>query len=130
MVSSIYTSKRSTVLEDIWKFACVFYPTIAMTANILWVLLIIYYNINIEIFHIVSIKYIEASKYNFLLNLFLHLIIPIYILNYYLILWGDKYINLVSLYRSSYNKTIITVYLLISILGPIIYLLSQVEIRW
>ncbi len=130
MVSSIYTSKKSAVLNDIWKFACVFYPTIAMTANILLVLLIIDSNFSGEIFYKLSIKYVEISKFNFLYNLFFHLIIPLFIINYYLVLYKDKHKKLIERYHSSYNKKIITVYLLVSILGLMAYLLSLVEIRW
>lgn len=130
MVSSIYTSKKSAVLNDIWKFACVFYPTIAMTANILLVLLIIDNNFNDEIFYKLSIKYVETPRFNFLYNLFLHLIIPLFIINYYSVLYKNKYKKLIERYHSSYNKNIITVYLLVSILGLMAYLLSLVEIRW
>lgn len=130
MVSSIYTAKKSAVLNDIWKFACVFYPTIAMTVNIILVLLLINNHLDNTIFQKLSIEYTIIPKINFLYNLLLHLIIPLFIFNYYMILYKDKYKKLIKTYKNSYNKKIITAYLLISIFGLIFFLLSIVEIRW
>ena len=130
MVSSIYTAKKSAVLNDVWKFASIFYPTIAMTANILLLILLINNNLNEHIFNSLIVKYTEISKFNFLLNLFFHLIIPLFFINYYLVLWKDKHIKLIEHYHNSFSKKFISIYLLVSIFALLAYLLSLVEIRW
>lgn len=130
MVSSVYTSRKSAVLNDIWKFTCIFYPSIAMASNVILVLLIINNNFDDSILKKLNVEYISKPEFNFFINLFLHLVLPLVITNYYLVLYKNKYKKLIESYPNSFNKKAITIYLILSILSLLVYLFSLVEIRW
>jgi hypothetical protein len=129
LVSSIYTSKKSSVFKDIWKFACVFYTTLAMSCNLLLLALIIENNFYSNIFKDLEIIIVNNGANNFLINVLLYLFFPISVFNYFNVIYKNKYKNLINDYSAFYNKNIMTIYFLLSFFSPIIYVLSKVEIR-
>ncbi|WP_320815859.1 hypothetical protein [Flavobacterium sp.] len=128
-VSSIYTAKRSSALRDMWKFTCIFYPTISMTFNFMLLGLFINEKFFSTFFYSLEIRIVENGAYNFLFNILLYLIIPLYMFNYYNVLYNEKYKKMIEENKESYNKKIISIYLILSLVSPIIYLLSIVEYR-
>lgn len=109
-VSSIYTAKRSSALRDMWKFTCIFYPTISMTFNFMLLGLFINEKFFSTFFYSLEIRIVENGAYNFLL----YLIIPLYMFNYYNVLYNEKYKKMIEENKESNNKIIISVYLIIS----------------
>jgi hypothetical protein len=126
--SSIYTAKKSYVLKDVWKFACIFYPTIAMASNVLFLCMYIEENFNEKLFPFFEISFMEYDGYNFFISIMFYLIL-LTIFNYYNILYKNKYKIIIKKNIRFYNKKVISIYFILSFFSPIIYLLTLVEIR-
>ena len=129
LVSSMYTAQNNGFMSDIWKVLSNFYVAVAFCSNLLVVFLIINNNLSYGSLDFLVIKYTSLGKYNFLLNLIFTLLIPIMILNYYLVYRHDKYKELIIKYEKYYRKPFFVIYFIISFLLPIIYVFTQVEIR-
>lgn len=119
MVSSIYTSKNNGFMSDIWKFTSNFYVATALTANFL----ILYVLLNNHFFprslDFLSLEILNDKGLNFLLNLILYGIMPIMIINYYLVYKDKQYNILIKQFNESYNKKTFGLYFLISFFLPI-----------
>jgi len=130
MVSCIYTAQKSSVLHDIWKFSSLLYFSAAMCCNILFIILLIKENFYEALFSKIYVYYVFDSKLNFLINLFLHLLLPIFLFNYVMVFYNNDYRDLIEKYHSNYNKKLFVVYFIFSLVLIIFYLFSLVEIRW
>lgn len=64
-----------------------------------------------------------------MVHIIFYLIISLYMFNYYNVLYNEKYKKMIEENKESNNKIIISVYLILSLVSPIIYLLSIVEYR-
>jgi hypothetical protein len=53
--------------------------------------------------------------------------LPLTIYNYYTFVKDDKYKTLIQTYKGSYNKLTFAIYFCLSILFPIIYVMSTVK---
>ena len=128
--SAIYTSRRSMYYKSIWKIGTVLNLSWAMTSNLLLLLMIIDDFIYKSFFKLFYLKILSEDKFNFVLLVFLYLYIPIVIINYFVLFYKDRYMNIIDDYKKYYNKKSITIYLIISLILPIAYILSKVDIRW
>lgn len=126
--NSIYTAKKSYVLKDVWKFACIFYPTIAMASNVLLLCMYVEENFNKKLFPYFEIPFMEDDGYNFFINIMFYLIL-LTLFNYHNILYKNKYKIIIEKNIRFYNKKVISIYFISSFFSSIIYLLSLVEIR-
>ena len=130
MVSSIYTAKKSAVLKDMWEIASILYPSIAMSANILFLGQLINDYLNNKFLETLTINFLQNAQNNVILNVVFLLLIPLYIINFLLIIYKKKYLTILKQYPKHYNKMIASFYIVISIVVPIIYLLAKFPIRW
>lgn len=106
-------------MSDIWKFTSNFYVATALTANFL----ILYVLLNNHFFprslDFLSLEILNDKGLNFLLNLILYGIMPIMIINYYLVYKDKQYNILIKQFNESYNKKTFGLYFLISFFLPI-----------
>lgn len=129
-VSSIYTAQKNGVVGDVWKILSNFYVATAIACNVLMLYIFINNHLAPDLLNVFIIKYTTIGKYNFILNIFLTLIIPLMVFNYYMIYRGNRYKKLIIKYPQAYNKKPFVIYFLVSFLAPLFYVLTQVEIRW
>ncbi len=129
MVSSIYTAQHNGILSDIWKFQSNFTASFAFAGNVLMFIMFIDKYIYPNTLRFLNVNYVSDPNYNFLISIFLQLIIPIMLINYYAVFYNFKYKKLIANYESYYHKKTFAIYFIISMLVPIIYVLSRVEIR-
>ena len=118
MVSSIYTSKNNGFMSDIWKFTSNFYVATASTANLLTVYVLLNNHFFSKRLDFLALEILNNKGLNFLLNLALYGVIPIMVINYYLVYKGKKYNVLIKEFNESYNKKIFAIYFLISFFLP------------
>ena len=119
MVSSIYTSKNNGLMSDIWKFTSNFYVATAICANVLTIYVLVNNHLYPKSLDFISIEILNNKGLNFLLNLFLYNIIPIMLINYYLVFKDNKYNVLIKRFDKSYNKKTFAIYFLISFFLPL-----------
>ncbi len=129
MVSSIYTAQNNGFLGDVWKILSNFYVAVAMSCNLMMLFIVINTHLVPGLLNFMIINYTSIGKFNFLINMFMSLIFPIMGLNYFIGYRNSNYRKLITKYQTSYNKKTFVIYFLLSILIPIFYVLSQVEIR-
>jgi hypothetical protein len=129
-VSSIYIAQNNGIMSDVWKFLSSFYVAVAVACNILLLFVIINNHLVPNSLNALIINYSSLGKYNFILNIFISLIIPIMIFNYFTVFRKHQYKKLISKNLKYYSKTLFVIYFLISFLSPLIYLITQIDIRW
>ena len=129
MTSAIYTIQNSGPMSDSWKTMSNFMMSVAMSANVIALFLLfnnVWFPHSLEFIYI---RWVAIDKYNFILNVALYTWLPFMLINYLLIYKNKKYETIIEKYHKFYNKKLFAIYFLSSILLPIIYILSSVEIR-
>ncbi len=129
-VSSIYTAQNNGVMGDVWKILSNFYVATAIACNVLMLYIFINNHLAPDSLNVFIIKYTTIGEYDFILNILLTLIIPLMLFNYFMIYRGNRYKKLIIKYPQAYNKKPFVIYFLVSFLAPLVYVLTQVEIRW
>ena len=129
MVSAIYTAQRNGIMEDIWKFQSNFSVSTALTFNLGFLYLLFENYISPNALDFLFINFVDDNKYNFLIKCFIYCVLPSMLLNYYFIYKDEKYKILIKHYEKAYSKTIFAFYFILSVLSPIIYILTKVEFR-
>jgi hypothetical protein len=129
-VSSIYTAQNNGVMGDVWKILSNFYVATAIACNVLMLYIFINNHLAPDSLNVFIIKYTTIGEYDFILNIFLTLIIPLMLFNYFMIYRGNRYKKIIIKYPQAYNKKLFVIYFLVSFLAPLVYVLTQVEIRW
>lgn len=130
MISSIYTAQNNGIMSDVWRLLSNFYAAVAFSCNILLIYLILNNTLLHKNLDIIVISYTKNGGYDFLLNMTVYLIIPIMLINYLKVYKNKKDKALIREYKNSYRKAPFVIYFMISFLGPIIYVISRVEIRF
>lgn len=129
LISSIYTAQNNGMFSDVWKILSNFYIAIALSNNIMFLFIII----NRHLFHhsldFFVVEYTSSGKLNFILNMLMSLILPIITINFLTIYKNGYYKVLIHRYSEYYKKTPFVIYFMLSLIIPILYVLSQVEIR-
>jgi hypothetical protein len=129
LISSIYTAQNNGFMSDVWKILSNFYMAVAISCNILIIFIIINNHVSPKLLNFLIIDFSTIGKCNFLLNIFVVLILPIMLFNYFSIFRNNSYKKLIKKYPTFYKKKPFVIYFMISILIPILYVLLQVEIR-
>ena len=129
LISSIYTAQNNGMFSDVWKILSNFYIAIALSNNIMFLFIII----NRHLFHhsldFFVVEYTSSGKLNFILNMLISLILPIITINFLTIYKNGYYKVLIHRYSEYYKKAPFVIYFMLSLIIPILYVLSQVEIR-
>ncbi len=113
MVSSIYTAQNNGFMSNIWKFASNFYFAFA-TGNIFLFLFLFINNYLLNNYlNFIVIDFIPVNKYNIIINVFLYIIIPIMVINYFLLFKDNRYKILIKEYSKSYSKKFFAWYFLL-----------------
>ena len=105
-------------MNDIWKFTSNFYVATASTANLLTVYVLLNNHFFSKRLDFLALEILNNKGLNFLLNLALYGVIPIMVINYYLVYKGKKYNVLIKEFNESYNKKTFAIYFLISFFLP------------
>jgi hypothetical protein len=129
MVSSIYTAQNNGFMSDIWKFSSNFYFAFITSLYILFFYLILNNHVFQHQLDFLQLNILENRSYNFLITILIYIIIPVMILNYYLILKDDNYKSLMKKFKSSCNKKIFGIYFAIGFLLIFFYVASRIEFR-
>lgn len=110
MISSIYTAQNNGPMSDIWKFASNFYFAFATSMYIMFICRILDSFIIKNKLSFLVLKIMNHSKYNFILNVFVYIILPIMSINYYTFLKDNKYRTLIKEYKNYYTKKAFAIY--------------------
>jgi len=129
LISSIYIAQHNGIMSDVWKILSNFYMAVAVSCNILIIFIMINNHLIPNSLNFLIINFTSNGKYNFVLNVYMLLVLPIMLFNYFHIFQNDKYKRLIKKHPTFYQKKPFVIYFMSSILIPIFYVLSQVEIR-
>jgi len=110
LISSIYTAKNNGPISDIWKFASNFYFATATSVYLLLLFLVINNHLLPNTFNFLLLKMPNGESYNSLLNIAVYFILPIMLLNYYLVYRNERYKTLMENYRDYNNKKTFFIY--------------------
>lgn len=127
ILGSICVAKDNGFMSDIWKFMSNFTTTIAIVSNFIAINLFFEYSSKTYIFQ--SLNFTNIKQLNFVLTLFGFLVLPIMVLNYMFIFREKKCKLLIKENPKYYVKWFFTVYFLISIFTPILFLFLKIEIK-
>jgi hypothetical protein len=119
-VSSIWTIRTHRPQNDIWEFYVLFLMSVAMFLNVIFGWFIIRTHFAPEFTNFMVLPLIE-NTYNGLINFVLYVLIPIMAINYYLIFYKQKYLQLMDKYAFAHKKSISAIYYLVSWFGLSIY---------
>jgi magnesium-transporting ATPase (P-type) len=111
IVSSIYTAQNNGFMSDVWKFTSNFYVSAALASNILLFCVLLHLYVIRELFN-----FLPLENKNFVLYVYIFLIILLMIFNYTKFYLNDKYKSLIKENKTNYNKKTFTIYFLISFL--------------
>lgn len=125
-VSCITTIQNSRLSKDIWKVMSLFYMTISMSLNVLFFWLIIQTNISKGFTDFLYLEIISNKDYNVLFNLILYIFLPLFILNYFLFFYKEKYLILIEKYPESRDKRLSGLYFVLSWFSILIYFIFVV----
>lgn len=124
-VSCMTTIKQSKKSSDIWRVLSFLFMSIAMTLNVIWLWLIIQTHISHGFTNPLIIQLVD-NRYNGLLNLVIYILLPIMLMNYFLIFYKERYWGIIEKYPEAHKKSISGVYFLISWIGLAIYFIFVV----
>lgn len=108
--SSIYTARNNGPMSNIWKFTSNFYFATATSVYLLLIFLILNNHLLPSTFDFLILKIFSTKSYNFLLNLAVYFILPLMVLNYYLVYRNEKYKSMQKEYKAYNNKKSFFIY--------------------
>ena len=121
-VDAIFKIKSNPELKNAWKFYTMTYMSIVMALN-LWFFSFLMLNFKYKIsFFPFEINYFSNDKINSFLSFFTSYLLPMLVINYFLIFWKNKYEKLLIQYKPQ-NGKLFSRYFLGSILAYIFYFL-------
>ena len=129
LVSSIYTAQNNGIFSDIWKFNSNFTIATSVSANVLFIFLMVNNYIIPKSLDFLIIKYTGIGKYDFLLNILFYVISPVMIYNHFKYYKNNTYRKLISENKNYYNKVLFAIYFILSLAMPIVYVFLNVEFR-
>lgn len=127
MVSSIYTAQNNGPMSDIWKFASSFYFAFATSMYVMFIYPILNSFIIKTKLSFLVLNIINHKGYNFILNVFVYIILPIMLINYYIFLKDNKYKTLIKEYKNYYNKKAFAIYFGLAFLSMFLSLFLKIE---
>lgn len=129
LVSSIFTAQNNGIFSDVWKFNSNFTIATSVSANVLFIFLIVNNYFFPNSLDFLIIKYTGIGKYDFLLNMLFYVISPVMIYNHFKYYKNNKYKKLISENMNYYSKLLFAIYFIISFAMPIVYIFSNIEFK-
>lgn len=118
-VSCMDTVKHSSYLYDIWQIMSLFGVSTAMLLNTFFIWLCLPNKLWFS--DRMVIEFIPGYRFNGALSFLLYVYVPIIIMNYFLIFYKKKYVQILNNYPEAKNKKISGIYFGISWFGLLIF---------
>lgn len=117
IISSIYTAKHNGFMSDIWRFASVFYFSVASV----FFMVFFYSRFNHYIYELnldIILDFGFGNSYNFITTLFLFFLCPIYLFVHFKFIHRNKY-KLMKEYTTICNKSAFAWYFMLAFVAVI-----------